>query len=336
VLGDFKKDEYFKIDVESHIYPPVLEMDYFTRRHKSRYTLFERLGVSALPEYQEMSERMRGVWSSEPEVVIELMDMYGIDMACVMRENMMMITSWAYPMATNRYVFSACEKYPERFIFQANVGPVLRRGVKNAIWELEYLVKEKNCRLIKMYLPEEETYPNDPQLYPFYEKICELDIPMTVHTGMSWGQLLGPSKYCRPIYLDDVATEFPELKIIGFHAGWPYCREMNMVASNHINMYISLSLLVPWGITMPWRFAEILGEAIQSVGVDRVIWGTDYFGPFCELAMRLSVEGLSDFEMPDELRGRYGLPPLTDEDKAKIFGLNLAKLLGVEAKRRTP
>ena len=230
MLGEFKPDDYFKIDVECHIFP---EQDpggsYFIKRHKAPYRIFDVLGINKLEEYGELRNMLKEHWVADPELTIELMNKYNIDMACVMRENMMIVNRWSYPMSTNHYVFQACEKYPDRFIFQANVGPVLRRGIKNAIWEAEYLVKEKNCKLVKMYFPEEETMPNDPALFPFYEKLQELGVIMTAHTGVSWGHYMGRSKYCRPMDFDDVGHEFPELKIICFHAGWPYTREMAMV-----------------------------------------------------------------------------------------------------------
>lgn len=62
------------------------------------------------------------------------------------------------------------------------------------------------------------------------------------------------------------------------------------------------------------------------------MWGTDTVG--AENRVRLSTQGLSEFAIPEETQAEYGFPPLTDEDKGKIFGLNLAKLLGVKPERR--
>ena len=104
------------------------------------------LGINRLEEFKQLRNQLREPWVADPELTISYMNKYGVDTACALRENMLVTTRWAYPMSTNHYFFNACEKYPDRFIFQANVGPVLRRGIKNAIWEIEYLVKEKNCR----------------------------------------------------------------------------------------------------------------------------------------------------------------------------------------------
>ena len=225
---------------------------------------------------------------------------------------------------------AACEKYPDRFIFQSNVGPIKKRGLKNAIWELNYLVKEKNCKMVKMYHPE-DTYINDQELWPLYEKIQELGIPVCMHTGWCW---VPPnySKYCIPLLLDEVATEFPDMKIIAYHAGWPYYHDLNMLAAVHPNVYISLSLLLPWCITAPRLAAKVIGEAVRFVGVDRVIWGTDY----CNLEFQIStaVAGFRDFQIPEDMQKGYGYKPLTESDKAKIFGLNMASVLRIKPERR--
>ena len=133
------------------------------------------------------------------------------------------------------------DRHPDRFIYQPNLSPIKHRGLKNSIWELEYWVREKGARIFKFY-PPEDTYINDPDLWPFYQKAEELGIVLDIHTGMSWVPP-GKSKYSLPIQLDDVARDFPELKLVAFHMGYPHCDELNMVAMGHPNVYPCLSLL---------------------------------------------------------------------------------------------
>ena len=105
-----------------------------------------------------------------------------------------------------------------------------------------------------------------------------------------------------------------------------------MVALTHPNVYISLSLLMPWWFNAPRRLAEIMGEAIQFASEDRIIWGSDFFG--AGGLIRLAVQALREFEMPEDLQQGYGYSPVTEEVKRKIFGENLARLLDMEPKRR--
>ena len=61
------------------------------------------------------------------------------------------------------------ESNPNRFLYQPNISPIKHKGVKNTIWELEYWVKEKGAKIFKFY-PPEDTYINDPDLWPFLQE----------------------------------------------------------------------------------------------------------------------------------------------------------------------
>ncbi|HNB52093.1 MAG TPA: amidohydrolase family protein [Anaerolineales bacterium] len=130
------------------------------------------------------------------------------------------------------------------------------------------------------------------------------------------------------VHVADVARDFPGLKLVAFHMGYPYSDDLNLVAMGHPNVYLCLSLLVPWAITAPYKFARILGEAIRFAGPDRIIWGTDSAGYGAQIGA--AVLGLRDFQIPEELQWQYGYLPLTDDDKRKMFGGNLAGLLGID------
>jgi predicted TIM-barrel fold metal-dependent hydrolase len=153
------------------------------------------------------------------------------------------------------------EANPDRFMYEPNISPIKYKGIKNTIWELEYWVKEKGAKIFKFY-PPEDTYINDERIWPFYKRAEELGVVVSIHTGWSWCPP-GKAKYCLPVLLDDVVSDFYDLKVIAFHAGWPQCHDLNMVALSHPNVYISLSLIMPWYRAAPRRLAEIIGEAIQ-------------------------------------------------------------------------
>jgi len=231
---------------------------------------------------------------------------------------------------TNEEMAKVVESHPDRFIYEPNLSPIKFKGVKNTLWELEYWVKEKGAKIFKYYSPE-DTYMNDPELWPVYEKAQELGIVLDLHTGFSWVPP-GKSKYCLPIQLDDIARDFPQLKIVAFHMGYPYCDDLNMVAMAHPNVYPCLSLLLPWALSAPRKFAKILGEAIRCVGTERIIWGVDYVGFAWQY--KFAVEGLRNFQFPKDMQEGYGYPELTDDDRRKIFGENLGKLLGIDTSKR--
>lgn len=225
--------------------------------------------------------------------------------------------------------WKAVQTHPDRFIINPNLSPIKKRGVKNSIWEMEYWVS-MGAKIFKYYSPE-DTNINDPELWPFYKRAEELGVVLCLHSGFCWIPP-GKSSYCYPTQIDDVARSFPNLKIIAFHMGYPFTDAMNMVAMSHPNVYLCLSLPVPWAATAPYKFAHILGEAIRFVGPDRIIWGTDSAGYGAQIGA--AALGLTDFQMPEELQSKYGYLPLSDEDKRKIFGGNLGKLLGIDTTKR--
>ena len=328
------KDDYFKFDVEAHLWPDTSDIKFypgFQWEEPAFQGVTRILGISKVWETKTKHGDVEFPKSNDPEVLIERMNKYGVDMACLVPES-----GWGKThtraISTNGYILQACEKFPDRFVFTANVGPITVRGIDHAMWEAEFLVKEKNCKMIKMYTPE-DTYIDDRQLWPFYQKISDLGVPIAIHLGWCW---VPPnlSKYCLTEQLDEVATAFPKLNFVAYHAGWPRFHELNMIAAVHPNVYISLSVLLAWCITAPRRIAEIIGEAIQFATADKVIFGTDYCNS--EIMIKYAVEGFRNFQIPKDMQEGYGFEPITEEDRRKIFGLNLAKLLGIDPKRRVP
>ena len=106
--------------------------------------------------------------------------------------------------------------------------------------------------------------PTDRRYYPLYAECIELDIPFCTQVGHTGP--LAPSETGRPTpYIDQIAIEFPELRIVAGHIGYPWTQEMVAVATKHENVYIDTSAYTPlrvevgvsWGAraipNSPWR-----------------------------------------------------------------------------------
>jgi uncharacterized protein len=326
------EDGFFKIDPECHIIGDMEPINHFPGVQMWWRAIdgIMRPTMQGIPEELLNSvEPWEMAKSTDPENILRAMDKYGVDVACLLPESMMDTTGYSSRWCTNGDAWKAVETHPDRFIIEPNLSPIKQRGVKNTIWEMEYWM-DKGAKIFKYYSPE-DTYINDSELWPFYKRAEELGVVLCVHTGFSWVPP-GKSKYCHPTQIDDVARDFPELKIVAFHMGYPYSDALNMVALGHPNVYLCLSLLVPWALSAPYKFAHILGEAIRFVGPDRIIWGTDSAGYGAQIAA--ASLGLTDFQIPEELQWKYGYLPLLDDDKRKIFGGNLGKLLGLDTTKR--
>ena len=93
------------------------------------------------------------------------------------------------------------------------------------------------------------------------------------------------------------------------------------------NVYAVLNQV--WGhlITRPTEAAHVLGKLLRHVGEDNVLWGTEsvfYGGPAPQ------IEAFRNFQIPPALRAQYGYPELTPERKAKILGLNAARVFCIQ------
>ena len=104
------------------------------------------------------------------------------------------------------------------------------------------------------------------------ERCVELDIPVQLQVGQS--MIYDPAHRLRsvgrPITLDAVACDFPELKLIGIHVGIPWTEEMIAMAWKHPNVYIGTDAHAP----AYWPPAFL--QYINTFGQDKVIFGTDF------------------------------------------------------------
>jgi predicted TIM-barrel fold metal-dependent hydrolase len=161
------------------------------------------------------------------------------------------------------------ERYPTRFRGLAGIDPTEgMRGVR----ELERAVKEQGFVGAHCYPHWFELPPDHARYYPFYAKCVELDIPIQIQVGqcLRYSAERPLRSVGRPITLDSVACDFPDLKLIGIHIGWPWTEEMISVAYKHPNVYIGSDAYAPkyW----PREFVHF----VNTWGKEKVLFGSDF------------------------------------------------------------
>jgi hypothetical protein len=127
---------------------------------------------------------------------------------------------------------------------------------------------ELGVRGLKLYPSYQFHYPNDPRNYPLYE-ICQAAcLPVLMHIGSS--VMPGTRmKYCDPIRLDDVAVDFPDLRLVMAHGGRGFWHaECAFLAAHHANLYIDLAGLVPARLLEHFPDLERLSH--------KVVFGSDW------------------------------------------------------------
>ena len=184
-----------------------------------------------------------------------------------------------------------------------------RRGVDEA----RRLIAEHGVRGFKFHPNVQGFFPNDRLAYPLYEAIEEAGLPALFHTGHSGvgSGLPGGGgirlKYSNPMYVDDVAVDFPDLKIVLAHPSFPWQDEAISIALHKPQVYIDLS---GWS---PKYFPPQLVHYANTLLRERVLFGTDY--PFIT-----PERWLADFDTLDirpEVR-----PLILKENAIRLLGLN--------------
>lgn len=228
------------------------------------------------------------------EEMIARMDAAGIERAFLIAAKVGRLGIPACYHVDYRLVAQAVQKHPDRFFGLAGLDPTEgMRGVR----ELERAVREYGFIGAHFYPHWYELPPDHAKWYPFYAKCCELDVPVQLQVGQS--MVYDPSyplrSVGRPITLDAVACDFPELRIIGIHVGIPWTDEMIAMAWKHPNVFIGSDAHSPryW----PQSFVHY----IRSYGQDKVIFGTDF--PVLDFARTMAeIEAL---ELPEGPKRKF-------------------------------
>jgi predicted TIM-barrel fold metal-dependent hydrolase len=209
----------------------------------------------------------------------------------------------------NEEIAAAARAHPDVLIPFASIDPHKgRRGVEEA----RRLIAEHGVRGFKFHPNLQGFFPNDRLAYPLYEVIAEARLPALFHTGQSGVGAGLPGgggirlKYSNPMHVDDVAVDFPELKIVLAHPSFPWQDEAISVALHKPQVSIDLS---GWS---PRYFPPQLVRHANTLLREQVLFGSDY--PFIT-----PERWLADFDRLD----------IRPEVRPLILRQNAIRLLGL-------
>jgi len=207
---------------------------------------------------------------------------------------------------TNEQVSTLLQMLPDKFIGFAGFNP--NQG-EEAIADIEYAVKQLGFKGLKAIPSLLELDINDKALYPCYAKAQELGVPIMIHTGASSLIMGSRVKHVQPLMIDDVAFDFPNLKIICAHMGGHQYMDVHSMLVRHPNVYADLCF---WPLNphyknlLPWQLLE---ETVP----DKILLGSDY--P-CGQTPKEAVETVRNL-------------PISEDFKLKILGENATNLLSL-------
>ena len=162
------------------------------------------------------------------------------------------------------------QQYPGRFRLSTVIDPM--QGME-AVRTIERVVKDYDVRLIRMVPFLFNRPPNDKVCYPIYAKCIELDVAVSVNTGIPGPPM--PAEPQRPLYLDEVCLFFPELVLIMAHGADPWWGEAIRLLLKYPNLYMMTSAY------LPKYLPQELIQFMNTRGQDKVMFATDFpFLPF--------------------------------------------------------
>ncbi len=183
-------------------------------------------------------------------------------------------TATGLPATTNDYVASLRDRYPDVVLGAfASVDPW--KG-EEAVREVSRAVRTLGLAGVKFQGVAQAFFPNDRRFYPLYETCVSLSVPVQFHTGTTGlgagtpGGMGLKLKYTQPLHLDDVAADFPKLRIIACHPSWPWQSEMIAILLHKANVFMETS---GWS---PKYFTPELKKEIAGRLQDKVLFGSDY------------------------------------------------------------
>lgn len=210
----------------------------------------------------------------------------------------------------NEEVARICADNDDILIPFASIDPAKgRMGAREA----RRLVRDFGVRGFKFHPTMQGFYPNDRAAYVLYEAIAEEGAIALFHTGQtgvgagSHGGMNMRLKYSNPIYLDDVAADFPDMPIVMAHPAFPWQEEQLSVAIHKPNVYIDMS---GWS---PKYFPEIFVHYANTLLKHKMLFGSDW-----------------PVITPDRWLRDFDTIGIKDEVKPKILKENAIKLLGLK------
>jgi predicted TIM-barrel fold metal-dependent hydrolase len=241
------------------------------------------------------------------EKFVEQLDKMGVEKAVIF--NLDEETPSGIAGLPNDYYANIVNQFSEKFIGFAGIDPLKKNRALNEIKRSYDLgLRGIAIRPFMFQIP-----PSHKKMYPIYSICEELDIPVWFHISINYST--NTMEVERPIYLDIVAQDFPDLKIIAGHGGWPWVNELVAVAWRNPNIYIDIASYLPKYIGMKGTGWESLIHYGNSVLQDKILFGSTW------LFMGLSIKQLADEVMK---------LPLKEEVKEKWLYRNAARLLGVK------
>ena len=200
------------------------------------------------------------------EAMIRKMDEANVEKVFITQTKMWSYRNkWMYMDTTLEEVAQYTRSHPDRFVGLAGYNPF---RIPESLKEIEVAVKEHGFKGVYIHIYGFDIPLSDRKMYPLFAKCSELDIPISMQVGHVLEGM--PSEHGRPIHLDQIASDFPTLKMVGAHSGWPWVEELISACYKWDNIYFGID-----GWSPKYLKPEIIHFINSRMGQDRCLWGTN-------------------------------------------------------------
>lgn len=248
--------------------------------HVSKFSELNNLSLTFMSNNPVFVEHRRRL-ETDPKYLVNILD--GEDVGKAVLINYVAPDTLGFTRDVNRFASEYCREFPDRLVPFGSIHP---RFSQNPKAELEELYSKFEIKGIKLHPVHQLVYPNQyleefgplrlKSLEILYDFCQQNNLPVTVHTGSSMFPT-ARNKYGDPLFLDDVAVDFPRLKIIMAHGGRPFwMQKAFFILRRHPNVYLDISGIPPKRLLDYFpRLEEIYEKTIfgsdwPSPGVKRI------------------------------------------------------------------
>ena len=215
----------------------------------------------------------------------------------------------------NEYIADYVRSHPEKIIGFAAVDPT-RDNVNET---LEHGIQDLKLKGVKIGPIYQNIHPTDPRMLAVYAFCEKHSLPIMIHQGTTF-LTRAPLKFSLPILLEDVALQFPKLKMIIAHMGHPWIDETIVLIRKQPHFFADISALH----YRPWQFYNALIIAKEYGVLDKLLFGTDY--PFT--TAEATFESLRNF---NTMVAGTNLPTLSQEEIEALIHRPTLQLLELES-----
>lgn len=213
----------------------------------------------------------------------------------------------------DEYIADFVAQSPQKLVGFASCDPTQPGYMQ----ELGHAIEDLGLRGLKMGPIYAGFDPRDQRCKPVYEYCQAKGIPILFHTGTTFNRD-APLRFSRPWLFDEIAIQYPELRMVLAHLGHPFYDECLAVIRKHPHVYADIAALY----YRPWQFYNMMILAQEYKVTHKLLFGTDY--PFAQ-----SIQSIQGLRNVNHIIGCTSLPRISEEVIEDILERKALDLLGI-------